>query len=294
MVSSSHSDVEDRPANANALFSGQNMLREMARNEMLKQLGGNEYAKPTRFRKVANMIRLGAVMNRGSNQRVEAKAGSNSKRRRSEAASGQAHSGREGLGQGQGHSWRQRPDRRVSDAGNSHPPSVRATLLSVFRPGADPLDQSTSMRVPSLSIGHRKSSSKSLKAPSLPSMPFLDEQDEVRLPSDPSPVAATHSVVSKQRSGGTGAGTGVGTGAGAGVGGGAGRPRRRILVVDDSSMNRKMLGKVLRSTGDVLEEACDGQDAVEKVAAALRETMRDTDSAGGRRGGLGGASTTAS
>ena len=38
-----------------------------------------------------------------------------------------------------------------------------------------------------------------------------------------------------------------------------------ILVVDDSPLNRKMLSKLLKSKGHVIEEAADGQQGVDKV-----------------------------
>jgi signal transduction histidine kinase/CheY-like chemotaxis protein len=42
-----------------------------------------------------------------------------------------------------------------------------------------------------------------------------------------------------------------------------------ILVVDDSSLNRKMLCRLLRTAGYICEEANDGQSAVEKVKARM-------------------------
>jgi signal transduction histidine kinase/ActR/RegA family two-component response regulator len=42
-----------------------------------------------------------------------------------------------------------------------------------------------------------------------------------------------------------------------------------ILVVDDSSLNRKMLCRLLRTAGYISEEANDGQSAVEKVKARM-------------------------
>ena len=39
----------------------------------------------------------------------------------------------------------------------------------------------------------------------------------------------------------------------------------RILVVDDSPLNRKMLSKLLKSKGYNIEEAADGQIAVDKI-----------------------------
>ena len=39
----------------------------------------------------------------------------------------------------------------------------------------------------------------------------------------------------------------------------------RILVVDDSPLNRKMLSKLLKSKGYDVEEAADGQIAVDKI-----------------------------
>jgi len=57
-----------------------------------------------------------------------------------------------------------------------------------------------------------------------------------------------------------------------GVGGGAldrGRVRRRVLIVDDVAMNRKMLRRVLHSRFDAVDEAEDGQKAVDIIARSL-------------------------
>ena len=44
-----------------------------------------------------------------------------------------------------------------------------------------------------------------------------------------------------------------------------------ILVVDDASSNRKLLGRLLKNRGHVFDEAENGQDAVEKVELAAQE-----------------------
>ena len=44
-----------------------------------------------------------------------------------------------------------------------------------------------------------------------------------------------------------------------------GPPKYHVLVVDDSPLNRKMLSKLLKSKGYHIEEAADGQIAVDKV-----------------------------
>jgi hypothetical protein len=84
---------------------------------------------------------------------------------------------------------------------------------------------------------------------------------------------------------GTGAGTGTGSGLGTGTGvvmgayrersadrlvvRGEGSAAYRLLVVDDSVMNRKMLIRVLASRGHACEEAEDGLEAVERVTESL-------------------------
>jgi signal transduction histidine kinase/ActR/RegA family two-component response regulator len=50
-------------------------------------------------------------------------------------------------------------------------------------------------------------------------------------------------------------------------------PRYKILVVDDSKLNRKMLCKVLTEAGHSCEEAADGLRAVEKVTASQKEPI---------------------
>ena len=56
-----------------------------------------------------------------------------------------------------------------------------------------------------------------------------------------------------------------------------------VLVVDDSSLNRKMLCRVLRTAGYTCEEANDGQGAVNKVMAKIARAT----AGGGERGGEG-------
>eukprot|EP01042_Synura_sphagnicola_P000731 gene731-biopygen778 len=48
-------------------------------------------------------------------------------------------------------------------------------------------------------------------------------------------------------------------------------PRRfvRVLVVDDASSNRRMLSRLLRRRCDVIEEASDGEQAVDRVRASI-------------------------
>jgi CheY-like chemotaxis protein len=48
-------------------------------------------------------------------------------------------------------------------------------------------------------------------------------------------------------------------------------PRLRILVVDDVASNRKLIARLARNRKHLVEEAFDGQDAVDKVEAAMRE-----------------------
>jgi CheY-like chemotaxis protein len=52
--------------------------------------------------------------------------------------------------------------------------------------------------------------------------------------------------------------------------------RRRILIVDDSNMNRKLLIRLLKNRGHVCEEACDGQEAVDRVKKSMN-TPNDFD-----------------
>ena len=47
----------------------------------------------------------------------------------------------------------------------------------------------------------------------------------------------------------------------------------RVLMVDDSTMNRKMLGKLLRSVGHVCDEANDGDVAVAKVTPDCHQQL---------------------
>ena len=42
-----------------------------------------------------------------------------------------------------------------------------------------------------------------------------------------------------------------------------------VLIVDDSSLNRKLLCKLFRASGHTCEEACDGLEAIEKVGARM-------------------------
>jgi signal transduction histidine kinase/CheY-like chemotaxis protein len=48
-----------------------------------------------------------------------------------------------------------------------------------------------------------------------------------------------------------------------------------LLIVEDSSLNRKMLCKLLRSSGYSCEEACDGLGAVEKVKARMARSFSE-------------------
>ena len=50
-----------------------------------------------------------------------------------------------------------------------------------------------------------------------------------------------------------------------------------LLVVDDSSLNRKMLGKVFRLAGYQCDEAFDGVSAVEKVKKRMMEVEADQE-----------------
>ena len=47
----------------------------------------------------------------------------------------------------------------------------------------------------------------------------------------------------------------------------------RVLMVDDSTMNRKMLGKLLRSVGHECDEANDGDVAVAKVTPDCHQQL---------------------
>ena len=51
----------------------------------------------------------------------------------------------------------------------------------------------------------------------------------------------------------------------------------RILVVDDSALNRKMLTKLFKTVGQAVEEAVDGQDAVNKVKRRMDEGLPEYD-----------------
>jgi len=44
----------------------------------------------------------------------------------------------------------------------------------------------------------------------------------------------------------------------------------RILVVDDAPLNRKMIRNIMKSRGGVVDEASDGEEAVERVLASIR------------------------
>ena len=52
---------------------------------------------------------------------------------------------------------------------------------------------------------------------------------------------------------------------------------RTVLVVEDNTMNRKMLVKLFNSVGQVVEEAVNGQDAVNKVKKRKAEGLSDFD-----------------
>ena len=56
-----------------------------------------------------------------------------------------------------------------------------------------------------------------------------------------------------------------------------------LLLVDDSSLNRKMLGKVFRLAGYLCDEAFDGVSAVEKVKQRMMEVEAQETDEGGRR-----------
>ena len=56
-----------------------------------------------------------------------------------------------------------------------------------------------------------------------------------------------------------------------------------VLVVDDSSLNRKMLCRLLRTAGYICEESNDGQSAVEKVRARI-ESGAETGGGTGSKG----------
>ena len=49
----------------------------------------------------------------------------------------------------------------------------------------------------------------------------------------------------------------------------------RVLVVDDSDMNRKMIYRSLIARYPMLDEAVDGKDALEKVRTSLAESAYD-------------------
>ena len=49
------------------------------------------------------------------------------------------------------------------------------------------------------------------------------------------------------------------------------------LVVDDSALNRKMLTKLFKTVGQTVEEAVDGQDAVNKVKGRMNEGLPEYD-----------------
>ena len=49
------------------------------------------------------------------------------------------------------------------------------------------------------------------------------------------------------------------------------RNKKRVLIVDDVPVNRKMLRRVLESRFDIVEEAGDGQEAVDLVRSAQRK-----------------------
>ena len=50
-----------------------------------------------------------------------------------------------------------------------------------------------------------------------------------------------------------------------------------ILVVDDSALNRKMLTKLFKTVGQAVEEAVDGQDAVNKIKRRMNEGLPEYD-----------------
>ena len=52
---------------------------------------------------------------------------------------------------------------------------------------------------------------------------------------------------------------------------------RTVLVVEDNTMNRKMLVKLFNSVGQVVEEAVNGQDAVNKVKKRRSEGLSEFD-----------------
>jgi len=47
----------------------------------------------------------------------------------------------------------------------------------------------------------------------------------------------------------------------------------RVLVVDDVASNRKLLKRLVANQGHIVEEAVDGQEAVEKVADAISRNL---------------------
>jgi CheY-like chemotaxis protein len=58
-----------------------------------------------------------------------------------------------------------------------------------------------------------------------------------------------------------------------------------ILLVDDSTLNRKMLSKLLQNRGHICEEAKNGQDAVDKVIASIRDASSKSSSVSAAGGG---------
>lgn len=51
------------------------------------------------------------------------------------------------------------------------------------------------------------------------------------------------------------------------------KPKKLCLVVDDSAMVRKVAGKMLRGLEMEVDEACDGQVALEKCLRSMPETI---------------------
>lgn len=58
----------------------------------------------------------------------------------------------------------------------------------------------------------------------------------------------------------------------------------RVLIVDDVPSNRKMVHRLLKSRFGGIEEAENGQQAVEKVRSALEQSLGDNTGEGGASG----------